>query len=485
MEGVRSKKATNKPSLETPSQSRRDRPNVVTDARKHQNRVAAKIYREKRKRRLEFLEQQLISQSRPSIPEIVPNVPIIPTGAESMSATQAELSWHQESQPIPTQEFAPADWTYYVNTTLSGNHVPCNDTRNLHHESHLHSASSAGSTLYTPNFGGSEFYSQSYATFGSLNTAAPSLPASSQGTDFGDRLAYTTSPLHAGYLSEGSQMYSSTNSTQWRSPPIIIKSSGSGLSIESSLPCLHHPPVTSCQRLVTLFSQLKVEQRRALLSIADTKRLRLTDVLRSLANSANNISVKEHVNYEHLLKYTTSTLPSLQLNNFRITQASFWSAIRANAQVLGFELENYVHEEAISPVSVQSASFINGEATEHFSTVPRELRPLKMQIEKEHHVYLDVLPFPKFREQILIAVSHDPPLFDEEELCIDLTNDGLVCWGSHTGGGSIDACMPWDSRSWEPQPWFLRKYWFLVGGQDDEMWSCTKWWRRTRGEIIL
>jgi hypothetical protein len=232
---------------------------------------------------------------------------------------------------------------------------------------------------------------------------------------------------------------------------------------------------------VTFFNQLEVDQRRALLSIISNKRLKFTDVLSSLASSAKNLSIQDHVGYENLLKYATSTLPSLQLNNFRVTQGTFWAAIRANAQVLGFELENYLPEEAISPICVPP--FINREAADNSSTTPKNLRPLKIQIEKEHHVYLDVLPFPKFRELTLMAASHDPPFINEEELCMDLMNDGLVCWGSQTGGGGID-CTPWDSRSWEPQPWFLAKYWFLVGGQDDEMWSSTKWWHRMRGEKI-
>jgi hypothetical protein len=42
--------------------------------------------------------------------------------------------------------------------------------------------------------------------------------------------------------------------------------------------------------------------------------------------------------------------------------------------------------------------------------------------------------------------------------------------------------VPWDSRSWEPQVWFLKKYWLFVGGWEDEMWMATKWWHTMRRE---
>lgn len=98
----------------------------------------------------------------------------------------------------------------------------------------------------------------------------------------------------------------------------------------------------------------------------------------------------------------------------------------------------------------------------------------------------DVIPFPNFRSRLLAAVSVSPPLVDEGELCADFTNDGLVCWGSSSSSsrGGSGARVPWDSRSWEPRPWFLRKYWFLVGSDEDDMWSASRWWRELRGEDL-
>ncbi|CAK7267245.1 hypothetical protein SEPCBS119000_002448 [Sporothrix epigloea] len=155
---------------------------------------------------------------------------------------------------------------------------------------------------------------------------------------------------------------------------------------------------------------------------------------------------------------------------------------------------------------------------------PHDLQPVDAQILVAHHPYLDVIPFRDFRaralallavmeadEKVAAAVSDslrrsgmDTELtcvLDEDELCYDMNvADGLVCWGSQVGnaGASLSAqakrgsdsardmrsCQPWDMRSWEPQVWFLKKYWFLVGGWDDEMWRNCRWWHSMRGDDL-
>lgn len=120
-----------------------------------------------------------------------------------------------------------------------------------------------------------------------------------------------------------------------------------------------------------------------------------------------------------------------------------------------------------------------------FSGAPRDLQPVDVQITVEHHVYLDVIPFPSFRDRALRAIAQDPPLLDEDDLCRDIcSNEGLVVWGSQGNSRGMEAARPWDMRSWEPKPWFLRKYHFLVGGWEDEMWRAARWWHMMRNERI-
>lgn len=75
-------------------------------------------------------------------------------------------------------------------------------------------------------------------------------------------------------------------------------------------------------------------------------------------------------------------------------------------------------------------------------------------------------------------------MIDEDDLCADLQNDGLICWGSSLGGGSaaMGSGAPWDARSWEAQSWFLRKWWILIGGAEGEIYKQTRWWCEMRGE---
>ena len=166
-------------------------------------------------------------------------------------------------------------------------------------------------------------------------------------------------------------------------------------------------------------------------------------------------------------------------NTLRIARLSYFSALFANFSALGFDFSLFLDENSISPYCTDNLSLPEG-----FKDTPVNLRPLSCQLSVPHHPYLDTLPFPTFRQRALAALSADPPLLNEDELCVDLMlKDGLVCWGS-IGGGGMDRGSPWESRSWEAKGWFLRKWWWLVGGEDEEMWSVSRWWASQRGEKV-
>ncbi|OAA67907.1 hypothetical protein SPI_00102 [Niveomyces insectorum RCEF 264] len=197
-------------------------------------------------------------------------------------------------------------------------------------------------------------------------------------------------------------------------------------------------------------------------------------------------------------------------------------------------------DNALSPFTLDAAEAVAGvrEALAGRGRLPpHDLQPTEAQILVAHHPYLDILPFPEFRTRALTllaemeaaeeaaaaattaaaagpygdtnnisnyynagSVPSPACLFDEDELCYDMAMaDGLVCWGGASGdtaavsaqgrrspgmGRDMRACVPWDGRSWEPQVWFLKKYWFLVGGWDDEMWRNCRWWHSMRGEEL-
>ncbi|KAI7773722.1 hypothetical protein LA080_010042 [Diaporthe eres] len=174
-----------------------------------------------------------------------------------------------------------------------------------------------------------------------------------------------------------------------------------------------------------------------------------------------------------------------------VQQNALFAAVMDNSLAIGVMngSQAIFDDEAGSPFNrdwVESKGSMQlADVRSKFSGAPRDLQPVDVQITVEHHVYLDVIPFPSFRERALKAIAHDPPLFDEDELCCDIcSREGLIVWGSQGNNQGMEACRPWDMRSWEPKPWFLRKYHFLAGGWDDEMWRASRWWHMMRNERI-
>lgn len=173
------------------------------------------------------------------------------------------------------------------------------------------------------------------------------------------------------------------------------------------------------------------------------------------------------------------------LNLIRLTQVTFLSACLQNAAMLGLTPATASHDDAESPFFSESARLEDMDQVQKgFGHLKIDLRPTKNQLSRRHHPYLDVLPFPTFRERTIALLNVDPPIIDEDELCHDLLNDGLVCWGSAPVVGSTGSGMPWDIRSWEARPWFLKKWWFLTGGVEGEMYAQTRWWCEMRGDRV-
>ena len=115
-----------------------------------------------------------------------------------------------------------------------------------------------------------------------------------------------------------------------------------------------------------------------------------------------------------------------------------------------------------------------------FKTLKPDLRPNSEQINFKHHPYIDILPVPTLRKNL---ITHQEEI-DEDEFFQDIFT-GLVCWGGAGIGrkdredstGYASTGTPWDVRSWEARVWFLQKYWTLLGGEDGELVRQSEWWR--------
>lgn len=117
-------------------------------------------------------------------------------------------------------------------------------------------------------------------------------------------------------------------------------------------------------------------------------------------------------------------------------------------------------------------------------TMPKEapvaLRATYTQRTVLHDAWIDVLPYPKLRDNIIEGVEG----LDEDTLCEDflggysegkseVQSRGMVLWGE-----------PWSADGWEISEGFVRKWGFLMKGCEDLLRSTNRW-RAARGEKRL
>ncbi|KAF8422013.1 hypothetical protein EV426DRAFT_607157 [Tirmania nivea] len=189
------------------------------------------------------------------------------------------------------------------------------------------------------------------------------------------------------------------------------------------------------------------------------------DFLTALSNITFPPGFHEVVNPEPTQKQRTliQTLmsssrqtPSVPSDNRFITLQfnSIVNASMLNCIILSCDTLNMMDEDALSPFNDQFAISPN---------IPKDLEPTQMQITVPHHPYIDIVPFPGFRNKMLRFLD----IIDEEDVCSMIYTDWGV-WGNR----------PWDKTSWEVGEKFAEKYWFLM---DEEMKRVSDFWRGQRG----
>ena len=69
---------------------------------------------------------------------------------------------------------------------------------------------------------------------------------------------------------------------------------------------------------------------------------------------------------------------------------------------------------------------------------------------------------------------------------MDIIRGGLVCRHDRSkielGNGNG---QPWDMRSWEAAPWFVKKWKILIDGEEGETRKQSSWWKRVRERDAL
>lgn len=154
-----------------------------------------------------------------------------------------------------------------------------------------------------------------------------------------------------------------------------------------------------------------------------------------------------------------------------LVKFNVFRALITNSMTLGFPAESRMEDTALSPFADPQ-----GYQTSLFA-LPATLRPTKLQCDITHHPWIDLLPIPRMRDNLLRAGE----TYDDLELCADLVGyfnspvarNGMIIWGE-----------PWDPAGWEVTKDFLERWGWTIKGCS-ELFKSTNYWRSRRGERLM
>ncbi|KAL5419981.1 hypothetical protein PMIN03_000197 [Paraphaeosphaeria minitans] len=161
-----------------------------------------------------------------------------------------------------------------------------------------------------------------------------------------------------------------------------------------------------------------------------------------------------------------------------VLQINVNRAFDYNATTIGLALEHHEYD-AISPFNKQGP-LLGHNYSSQARDWPESLRPTMLQFTVEHHPWIDLFPFPRLRDNILVA-TEQAMVCDEDELCHDMCHysgsttpkAGLIVWG--------DASNP---CNWEVSPEFIKRWGYLLSGCM-ELMEATNHWRAMRSEKTI
>ncbi|KAF5674258.1 alcohol dehydrogenase [Fusarium denticulatum] len=157
-----------------------------------------------------------------------------------------------------------------------------------------------------------------------------------------------------------------------------------------------------------------------------------------------------------------------------IIRLNVLNAIADNATAIGFPKESLCRDEFISPF------YQIGPIQLPSPSCPTSLQPTSLQRSTAHHPWIDLFPFPKFRDNVLSGMQEG--LFDDDELCGDLL--GVEGAGVGEQPSLLVWTVAWDAKGWEVNAAFVKKWGSLIQ-YCPEMMESTNYWRRKRGQAAL
>ncbi|UPL01572.1 hypothetical protein LCI18_012506 [Fusarium solani-melongenae] len=150
-----------------------------------------------------------------------------------------------------------------------------------------------------------------------------------------------------------------------------------------------------------------------------------------------------------------------------VIQLNAFNALFYNAYLLGIKTETLCDVKIMSPFTSVGSYTID-------ERCPSSLHPTLAQRTIHHHPWIDLLPLPRLRDNLIRAFQ----IINEQEIGSDIMSvqavagekPTLIVWGD-----------PSNPRWWEASPAFLLKWGYLLRGCQ-ELIEATNYWRKMRGE---
>lgn len=158
-----------------------------------------------------------------------------------------------------------------------------------------------------------------------------------------------------------------------------------------------------------------------------------------------------------------------------LRQLNVVRALHANTDIIGYK-DTDMHDDALSmfngirPLQPPAQGYVHKSA----GLLPPALQPTLKQYTVPHHPWLDLIPIPKMRDNLIQAGDS----YDDLRLCHDMCGyrvpaTGIIVWKE-----------PWDPSGWEVTEPFLTKWGWTVKDCWD-LFQSTNHWRKRRGEKSL
>lgn len=171
------------------------------------------------------------------------------------------------------------------------------------------------------------------------------------------------------------------------------------------------------------------------------------------------------------LQYYATGSPRTDLL-LHLISLNFTRALMENTRILGLRPDQ-LHDDAISPFNTAGP----WQQDDSLHTLPSTLQPTLIQRSIPHHPWLDVLPDPQMRDNLIVAGDFE----GETQLCLDMKGCGSTV---SRRSGVIVWSDPWDPAGWEITESFARSWGWVIRDCYDLAHS-TNQWRARRNERPL